>query len=123
MTAGHAPPGWPVEVLPPDVDGWVETAVEWLLDYGDPAWRHDPTYQRHPVVLGRAAQLRAHALVQAARASWAEVPALVAHGLPEEAATGVRALLEREGPTLAARAAAVDLVHEALRGVRWVPRL
>jgi len=123
MTKGHALPGWPAEVLAPDIDGWVATAVEWLLDYGDPTWRLDPLYRAHPAILARAAQVRAHALVEAARRQWGELAEYVPSGLPEEAAAGARALLKREGPVLRDRAAAIDLVREALTGVRWVPKL
>ena len=118
----HTPPGWPEEVLPADVEGWETTALAWLLDYGDPAWRLNEALTRHPVVLATAARHRAHADVAAARQLWHDHIDPGA-GLEPETAAAVRALLEREGPRLAARARAVDLVAEALRGRRWVPRL
>ena len=111
-------------MLPPDVEGWEQSAVEWLLDHGDPAWRTDPLLRVQPVVLARFTRGRAHAHVAAARQLWAHGPRLLAGVEPEPGVlAAVRALLEREGPALAARAAEVDLVADALAGQRWVPRL
>ena len=78
---------------------------------------------RYPVVLARFAAEHASARVAAARAAWGALPALAEEGLPREVVAGVRGVLEREGPRLVARARAVELVAQALRGTRWVPRL
>ena len=115
------PPGWPVEVLPPGVEGWEDSATAYLLDGGPPVWR--PSWRRPaiPVVLARLAAEHASAQVAAARAAWRDRPELTGD-LPVDAATEVQALPECKGPRLAARARAVELVGEALCGRRWAPR-
>jgi hypothetical protein len=130
VTEGLAPPGWPTpHVMPPGVDGWVETAVAWLFDWASVAdWREVEVLTRFPVVLARMAAERLDADVSTARRMWGEVDELVRFaGVPaadQEAVTvALRSMLEREGPRLAARARAASLLAEALQGNRWVPRL
>ena len=122
MDRARVPPSWPVEVLLPGVEGWEDSATSYLLDAAPPTWRTELAVARYPVVLARLAAEHAHAQVAAARAVWRDLPTLTGD-LPADAATWVRGVLEREGPRLVARARAVELIAQALRGARWVPRL
>jgi hypothetical protein len=91
-------------------------------------WREVEVLNRFPVVLARMATERMDSDVSTARRMWGEVDQLVlSAGVPaadQEAVTvALRSMLEREGPTLAARARAAALLAEAFQGNRWVPRL
>lgn len=98
MSAGHAPAAWPQQVLPPDVEGWEQSAVDWLLDYGDPQWRIDPVLRTQPVLLARFALSRARGHVTPARRLWAAGPQLLDHEPGEEVLAGVRPVLARKAP-------------------------
>lgn len=118
------PPGWPAEVLPPDVDGWEDTAVAWLLDHSPSQWRQDAVLSKWPVLLARFACERLAADVDAARSAWMPLDRWTALGLPVDSHGAVVAMLTREGPVLADRLRSARLVAEALTtGRRWTPRL
>jgi hypothetical protein len=124
QVTAHVPPGWPAEVLPPGVDGWQDTAVAWLLDNGPAEWRQDPVLTRHPVLLARRAAEHLAADVDAARAAWLPADRWAGLGLPADAREPVLRMLAREGPALAARLRAAQMVADALTaGRRWTPRL
>ena len=83
---------------------------------------------RFPVVLARLVAEHIGADVNTTRQMWGEIDQLVASAAvavseQETVAAALRTMLEREGPKLAARARAVELLAEALQGNRWVPRL
>ena len=120
----HVPPGWPPDVLPPEVPGWEETVAAWLLDLGPAEWRQDTVLPKWPVLLARFVCERLAADVDAARAAWLPAERWTAFGLPADAHAPVVAMLTREGPVLAERLRAARLVAEALTtGKRWTPRL
>jgi hypothetical protein len=123
VTEGLAPPGRPTpHVLPPDVDGWEETAVAWLFDWAGVAdWREVEVLARFPVVLARLASEHIDADVAPARRMWTKVEELAAAagaaGSEQEAVTAaLRNMLEREGPRLAGRARAAGPARGGIEG-------
>ena len=118
-----APPGWPVEVRPPDAPDWEATASSWLLDLCPPEYRSYPALRRHAVVLARFAVLHVEAGQAAVNRGLSEARG----GLREVAdAMVVDAAVEtfqRESARLLGVRRAAGLVEEALRGRRFVARL
>jgi hypothetical protein len=123
MARAVAPAGWPVEVRPPGVDGWEDSAGRWLLDIGPPELRSYAVLRRHVIVLARFAAVHTEAALEASRRALGEVrTSLRDHVAPETVEQAVRAW-ERETARLVARRRAVDLVEQALRGRHFRPRL
>jgi hypothetical protein len=122
MTA-PVPPGWPREVRPPGAPDWERTATAWLFDLCPPDHRGYEVLRRHPVVLARFAARHVAAGVEAARRGLAEVRTDLRDVVPPEVVAQAVEVWEREGVRLLATARAVDLVEQALRGRRYVPRL
>jgi hypothetical protein len=117
-----APPGWPPEVPPPDAPEWERRAVGWLLDLCPPEYRSYEVLRRWPSVLARFAAQHVLACQEGVRGGLAGVR----HGLrdlPPEVVEEAVAAYETEAARLARAARAVDLVGQALRGVRFAPRL
>ncbi len=123
MTASSLPPGWPVEVPPPDAVDWVERACAYLLDHCPPDYRTEPVYRRHPLVLGWLAARQAQARLDAARAAYGSVRRELGDAVSPEVLSDTLRALEREGSRLLAQQRSVGLVADALRGSRYVPRL
>ena len=123
MSRPVAPPGWPVEVRPPDAPDWETTACAWLLDLCPPEYRSYPAVRRHAVVLARFAVLHVEACQAAVNRGLSEARG----GLREVAdAMVVDAAVEtfqRESARLLGVRRAAGLVEEALRGRRFVARL
>jgi hypothetical protein len=123
MTQALAPPGWPVEVRPPDAEGWEHSAQRWLLDIGPPEHRSYPVLRRHLVVLARFAAVHTEATLEAHRRALAEARTGLRDVVgPETVERAVQAW-EGEIARLVARERAVLLVEQALRGRRFRPRL
>jgi hypothetical protein len=123
MTEGHAPAGWPAEVRPPGAPDWQRTAVGWLFDICPPDYRAYDVLRRYPVVLARFAADHIAAAQEAAKHGLATARAELRDAVPPEAVDAALAAYERESRRLITVARAVDLVDEALRGTRYVPRL
>ncbi|MCG7321309.1 hypothetical protein [Arsenicicoccus bolidensis] len=122
MTA-HVPPGWPGEIPPPESQGWREHAVPWLLDQCPADFRGYASWRRHPQALAWVAVQHADAQLAAMRQAYRQVRVALGEELPPEALRDVMADLEAEGVRLRATARSVHLVHEAMQGRRFVPRL
>jgi len=117
------PPGWPVEVRPPDTPDWERTAVAWLFDLCPPDYRAHEVLRRHPAVLARFATHHVQAGIEAARRGLGTArDELREVATPETVAAAVAAY-EREGARLVVTARAVGLVEDALRGQRFTARL
>jgi hypothetical protein len=97
--------------------------VAWLLDLCPADYRAYEVFQRHPAVLARAAAIHVGAGIEAARRALATARQDLRDVVPPEAVTAAVAAYEREGARMSAAARAVDLVEQALRGRRFVPRL
>jgi hypothetical protein len=117
------PPGWPVEVLPPQAPDWQDSAVAWLLDQCPPEYRAHDVLRTHPVVLARFARQHVDAAVAAARQGWRTVRADLKDLVPPDVVEGAIGVYDREGRRLVQVATSVALVEAALRGERWIPRL
>lgn len=117
------PPGWPVQVLPPQAPDWERSAIGWLLDLCPPEYRAHEVLRRHPVVLARFAAGHVAAAVEAARNGIRTARAELRGVVPGEVIEAAIAAYEREGRRLLAVGREVALVDAALRGERHVPRL
>jgi hypothetical protein len=118
-----APAGWPAQVRPPGAPDWERTAVGWLFDLCPPEYRSYDVLRRYPVVLARFAAGHVASAQDAARHGLATARAELREVVPPEAVEAAVAAYEREGLRLTMLVRAVDLVEEALRGRRFVPRL
>lgn len=123
MRDDRLPPGWPAEVLPPQVADWERSAVAWLFDLCPHDYRAHEVLRRHPVVLARFAADHVAAGVEAARAGLRTVRRDLAGVVRPEVVEAAVAAYDREGRRLVAAGRQVALVDAALRGERHVPRL
>lgn len=118
-----APPGWPATVPPPDTQGWQGAACEWLLDHCPPDYRGQASWRRHPLALAWVATLHVEAQLEAMRTAYRQARVELGEELPADAVTAVMHDIEVEGARLRAAARSAHLLHEALQGKRYVPRL
>lgn len=119
----HGPPGWPHEVPPPEVEDWQVEAVAWLLDQAPPEYRSYPPVRHHPLLLAWLVGHHVAAGQDAVRRAVGTARRDLAPHLPPEAAPQVFGVLEREELRLRRLARSVDLVAQALRGRKFVPRM
>jgi hypothetical protein len=117
------PPGWPVEVHPPGTDGFERTAVAYLLDRCPPEYRAYPVLRRQPLVLARFAAHHVDGAVKSARAGYRNARTELRDAVSPEVVAEALEAWETEGARLVAVARSVDLVEQALRGKRFIPRL
>lgn len=117
------PPGWPAEVLPPQLPEWERSAVAWLLDLCPPEYRGHDVLRAHPVVLARFARGHVESGVEAARVGLRTLRADLKGVVPPDVVEAAIGAYDREGRRLAQTGRQVALVESALRGDRWVPRL
>jgi hypothetical protein len=117
------PPGWPEDVLPPQMAEWERSAVAWLFDLCPPDYRAHEVLRKHPVVLSRFAAHHLAAAVQAARDGLRTVRAELGGLVGPDVVDAAIAAYDREGRRLLAAGKQVEMVSAALRGERWVPRL
>lgn len=117
------PPGWPQAVRPPGAPHWEGTALNWLLDLCPPEYRGYPVLFRHPAVLAWLAGRHVDGQLDAIRRALASARAELAAVVPPPALTETLEVVESEQARLVSAQRAVALVAQALRGVRFVPRL
>ncbi|MDT7550769.1 MAG: hypothetical protein QOE84_3163 [Actinomycetota bacterium] len=117
------PPGWPADVLPPQMAEWERSAVSWLFDLCPPDYRAHEVLRKHPIVLSRFAAQHVESAVQAARDGLRTVRAELGGLVPPDVVEAAIAAYDREGRRLVAVGRQIELVAGALRGERWVPRL
>jgi hypothetical protein len=119
----QVPPGWPDAVRPPQSTGWQRSAVTWLLDQCPADYRAYPALRQHPVALAWLALRHVTAQGQANAAARSAARAELREHLTPEALDGVLVALDHEHARLLGVHRAVGLVGDALRGLRYVPRL
>lgn len=119
----YVPPGWPAAVRPPDAPGWVRSATAFLLDCCPADYRGYPVMQRHPVVLARCAREFVAGQAEATRRNLAGARPDLAGLVDTATVDAVVATLQQEEARLARVSRAVGLVEQALRDVRFVPKL
>ncbi len=117
------PPGWPVDVPPPGVEGWAERAVDWLLDHCPPDYRGYDAFRRHPVALAWITGRHIDGQVTAMREAYRQVRVELGAAVTSEALSDIMGSLEAEGARLVAARRSTGLVEGALRGKPYVPRM
>jgi hypothetical protein len=117
------PPGWPAEVPPPGAAGWERRATGWLFDLCPADLRAHEVLHRQPVVLAYLAERHVDAALLATTEAVATLRADLRGVVEPEALAQSLDALQREQARLEAAARSVGLVAEALRGVRFRPRL
>ena len=119
----NVPPGWPAEVHPPESEAFERTAVAWLLDHCPPEFRGYPVLRRQPVVMARFTAHHVDGALGASRAGYRSARTELRDAVSPEVVAEALEAWETEGSRLLALSRAVDLVEQALRGKRFVPRL
>ena len=109
--AAHTPPGWPKGVPPAHTPGWEDRAVLWLLDQCPPDYRGYAGWRRHPIALAWLAGRHLDGPVVAMRDAW------------RDALEEILGEIEAEGMRLRAASRSTHLLHEALQGKVFAPRL
>lgn len=123
MVSSAAPPGWPHRVPPAGARGWQEAAVSWLLDHCPADYRGYSAWRRHPVALAWVTTRHIDAQLAAMRAAYREARVELGELVPAEALPQVLEALEAEGVRLLAARRSAALLHEALQGKHYTPRL
>ncbi len=119
----QVPPGWPKAVRPPQSPGWQRSAVSWLLDQCPADYRAHAALRQQPVALAWLALRHVTAQGQANSAARSAARAELREHLEPEALEGVLVALDHEHARLLGVHRGVRLVGDALRGLRYVPRL
>lgn len=119
----YVPPGWPAEVRPPGSQDWTHSARSFLLDCCPADYRGYKVLQRHPVVLARFAREFVAGQLETTRRNLAGARPDLAGRVDAATTDEVVSVLQREEARLVRVARAVALVEDALRDVRFVPKL
>jgi hypothetical protein len=119
----HLPPGWPTPVRPLGAPGFEPSAVSWLLDQCPPEYRSHDAIRTRPTALAWLALRHVLAQGQANTAARAAARAELRDDLDPGALDALISALDHEHARLLATHRAVGLVGDALRGLRYVPRL
>ena len=98
--------------------------MSWLLDHCPADYRLYAGWRRYPVALAWLASRHVKAQLVAMRQAYREVRVELVDDIPPEAIVEVLRGIEREGVRLlAAEPEAFALIHDALQGKSFVPRL
>ena len=95
----------------------------WLLDVCPPDYRGYSGWRKHPIALAWLARRHLDGQVGAMREAWREARVEVGPHVPPEALTEILAQIEAEGIRLLAASRSARLLHEALQGKVFAPRL
>ncbi|MEY9876623.1 hypothetical protein ABH931_006133 [Streptacidiphilus sp. MAP12-33] len=126
--AGVKPPGWPHQVdAPGRHDGpWEQSAVSWLLSEVAPgAWReglNGAQYRRHPLMLARDALYLVDGQLNGLREAYRRARVELGEHFEPQQIEEQLAMYAEEAKRLEGLRMKVQLVYDALSGVRWVPR-
>lgn len=117
------PPGWPSEVPPPGADGWRDRAIGWLLERTAPGWtKYRDLWNRHPNLLARHVLIEHEAVLEQLRKAYSTTRVdLKELGYEPHQVDALLGFYAGEGPRILAEERAVQLVADALNGVRWRP--
>lgn len=119
----HTPPGWPQGVPPAHTPGWEHRAVAWLLDQCPPDYRLYTGWTKNPIALAWLARRHLDGQIDAMRQAWRDVRVDLGPHLTAEALAEVMHQIEAEGIRLRAAGRSANLLHEALSGKVFAPRL
>ena len=95
----------------------------WLLDQCPPDYRSYAGWRRHPIALAWLAGRHLDGQVVAMREAWREARVAIGSDVPPEALAEILAQIEQEGMRLRAASRSAGLLHEALQGKVFAPRL
>lgn len=121
--SANVPPGWPQGVPPAGAPGWTDRAVGWLLDRCPADYRRYVGLRKNPLALAWLAQRHLAGEVAVLRQAYREVRVEVGPHVTPEALAEILLALEAEGLRLVADRRSAELLHEALSGKVFVPRL
>lgn len=124
---GAIPPGWPDPVDPPGTSGgeWEQSAVRWLYEYVPGAWREGRNgrqYRQHPIMLARDARYLVEGQLNGLREAYRKARVELADHFQPQQIDEQLAMYAEEGARLDKLRIQVQLVEDALTGVRWVPK-
>lgn len=119
----YVPPGWPGTVRPPGSDGWLRSAETYLLDCCPPEYRGYQVLRRHPVVLARLAREFVASQLVATRTGLTGLRTSLAGFVDTLTVDQAAQVLQQEEARLVRVARGVDLIEQALRDVRFTPKL
>ena len=97
--------------------------MSWLLDHCPADNRLYAGWRRYPVALAWLASRHVEAQLVAMRQAYREVRVELVDDIPPEAIVEVLRGIEREGVRLLAAERGARLIHDALQGKSFVPRL
>lgn len=117
------PPGWPEDLPLADDPEFAVRVIGWLLDLCPAEYRAHEVFRRHPMVLAHAAMHHLDGAIEGARAAYAGTRRALGDRHDASIIEATLRALETEGARLARRRRELDLVVDALHGVRWAPRL
>lgn len=117
------PPGWPRQVPSPGTTDWQVKATAWLLDQSPAEYRGYPLLRKYPVVLAWLTEQNVRATLDSTRQAYATAREQLGADHDAAVITEVLRTLETDGARLLAAVREVRLVHAALRGESFTPRL
>ena len=105
--------------------GWEDRAVGWLLDHCPPDYRRYAGWRKNPVALAWLTQrhLAGQVAVHALSAREQQYSVELGEQVTPEGLAEILTAVEAEGLRLVAAQRSAALVHEALRGREFIPRL
>jgi len=103
--------------------GWEDRAIGWLLDHCPPDYRRYAGWRKNPVALAWLAQRHVAGQVAVMRQAYREARVELGDVVSPEALAEILTALEAEGLRLVAAQRSAALVHEAMRGREFIPRL
>ena len=97
--------------------------MSWLLDHCPPDYRRYAGWRKNPVALAWVSARHINAQLEAMRQAYREARVDLGDLVSTEALAQIQSDLEAEGLRLRASARGAQLLYDALRGKRYVPRL
>ncbi|MEY9937319.1 hypothetical protein [Streptacidiphilus sp. MAP5-3] len=118
------PRGWPQQVDRPGApsSGWERSAARWLYEQVPGEWRSYRILRDHPLMLARDCRYLAEGELKAMREAYARARVELADQFEPQQIEEKLAAYKEEGQRLNNLVRQVQLVEDALSGVRWVPR-
>jgi hypothetical protein len=115
------PPGWPETIPAPGTDDWQAKAIAWLYEQIPPEWRrHDEYWQQHPRLLARLAKHTAFAQLEEIRRGYSTARVDL-RDVDPHVRDELLAVYATEGERIKTLQRTVQLLADALGGVRWRP--
>ena len=121
---GVKPSGWPEHVDAPGVHGgpWENSAQKWLFEAVPGEWRTVGILRRYPLILARDACYLVEGQLQALREAYRKARVELAPQIEPQQIEEQLKMYQLEAARLEQLRRQVQLVYDALAGVRWIPR-